>query len=124
MDLVRWLSNNSETKDFFLHIHNENDLGDAKRGYQRKLMGVRKGVSDFFLALPRGSTTSERSSYHGLWIELKRRSGGSLSESQKIWIERMQKVGYAARVCLGFDHAVRTVEAYLRLEKKADSSGE
>ena len=45
-----------------------------------KAEGVRRGVPDLFLALPKRS-------YHGLFIELKKPKGGKVSEHQKEYIK-------------------------------------
>lgn len=72
-----------------------------------KMQGVRRGVPDIVLPVPRGG-------YHGLYIELKRRKGGRLSEDQKVWIDRLNHLGYRAVVCRGWDAARAEIETYLR----------
>ena len=70
-----------------------------------KKMGVKAGVSDIFLPIPRNNC-------HGLWIELKAPKG-RISPEQKAWIDRMQEQGYAARVCFGWEAARIEIEEYL-----------
>ena len=72
-----------------------------------KLQGVQPGVPDICLPVPRGG-------YHGLYIELKRRKGGRLSEEQAGWIDRLNRLGYRAVVCKGWDAAREEIEQYLR----------
>lgn len=72
-----------------------------------KLQGVRPGVPDIVLPVPRGG-------FHGLFIELKRRKGGRVSEDQQIWIERLNRLGYRAVICRGWDAARAEIELYLR----------
>lgn len=72
-----------------------------------KAQGVRRGVPDIVLPVPRGG-------YHGLYIELKRRKGGRLSEDQAVWIDRLNRVGHRAVVCQGWDAARAEIEMYLR----------
>ena len=72
-----------------------------------KAQGVRRGVPDIVLPVPRGG-------YHGLYIELKRRKGGRLSEDQAVWIDRLNRVGHRAVVCRGWDAARAEIELYLR----------
>lgn len=91
-------------REFLIHIANEYD-GGVRGGHLRKLMGVKAGVCDFFLAIP-------LKGYAGLWIELKRRSGGTVSEKQKNWIKLMQSVGYRAEVCYGWDEAKNLLSKY------------
>ena len=74
-----------------------------------KAQGVRAGVPDICLPVPRGK-------YHGLFIELKRKRGGRVSEEQQGWIAALNRVGYLAVVCYGFDDAVRTIKGYLEVE--------
>jgi hypothetical protein len=68
--------------------------------------GVRAGVPDLFLATP-------MSPYGGLWLELKRRSGGRLSPEQREWIARLRAAGYRAEVCRGWEEARHCILDYL-----------
>ena len=52
------------------------------------------------------------SKYHGLYIEMKRKKGGRVSQKQKEWIERLNRLGYLAVVCYGADEAIKVVEEY------------
>jgi hypothetical protein len=70
--------------------------------------GVKPGVPDIWLPVPRGG-------FHGLIIELKV-AGGKLSSLQKSWIEALQGQGYCAMVCVGFDVAKEAIEDYLNQE--------
>ena len=70
-----------------------------------KLTGVKAGVPDLFLPVARKGK-------HGLYIEMKRRQGGRLSEYQKEWLSRLSEQGYETAVCKGFDEAVKVVEDY------------
>jgi len=97
--------------DFLIAIPNggKRDIREAAR---LKQQGVKSGVSDLFLALPRGN-------YCGLWIEMKRpivkgKSRPKVSEMQNIWISKMVVVGYRAKVCYGFDEARELIEMYLK----------
>ena len=68
--------------------------------------GVRAGVPDLFLACPVGARA-------GLWIELKRRSGGRLSPEQKDWIATLRGQGYTAEICEGWEAARHCILEYL-----------
>lgn len=103
--LMDWVRLQPAIRDVFIHIANEYD-GGAIKGHVRRILGVRKGVSDFLLPLPRGGFAS-------LWIELKRREGGSERVEQREWIERMRKEGHAAYFCYGCDDAIGVIKAYL-----------
>lgn len=72
-----------------------------------KAMGVKPGVPDLCLAVPRNG-------YHGLYIEMKRREGGKLSADQKKWIDGLQENGYCVQRCDGCHEAEAVLEAYLR----------
>lgn len=71
-----------------------------------KRQGVKPGVPDICLPVPRGD-------YAGLYLELKRGTGGKVSENQKWWIEKLKGQGYKAVVCAGFDEASKAVLNYM-----------
>jgi hypothetical protein len=77
-------------------------------GVRLKRQGVSAGVPDVCITLA-------RKPYHGLYIELKRQSGGTVSIPQKEWIERLTVQGYKAAVAKGSDAAIALVEEYLKL---------
>lgn len=81
-----------------------------------KLQGVRPGVPDIMLPVPRGG-------FHGLFIELKRCKGGRVSEDQQIWIDRLNRLGYRAVICRGWDAARAEIELYLRGDNGAHPGG-
>lgn len=72
--------------------------------------GVRAGVPDLMLAIPSGS-------WHGLYIEMKRRerSASRVSPDQKDWLERLRRRGYRAEVCYGAKEAIALIREYLGL---------
>ena len=71
-----------------------------------KDQGVKPGVPDVCLPAARGP-------WHGLYIELKRRKGGRLSDAQRRWLEALRKQGYAAYVAYGWKDAAALIEDYL-----------
>ena len=77
-------------------------------GLARKMKraGMVPGVPD--LSLP-----VVRLPYHGLYIELKRKKGGRVSEAQKEWLEHLTKQGYCACVCRGKSAAIKVILGYL-----------
>lgn len=81
---------------------------DPREAHNLKLQGVRPGVPDICLPVPRGG-------FHGLFIELKRRKGGTVSEDQRGWIDALTRQGYRATVCRGWDAARAEIELYLRV---------
>lgn len=52
--------------------------------------------------------------YPGLYIEMKRTSGGKVSEDQQDWLEYLKGQGYKAVVCKGADAAILTIQNYLK----------
>lgn len=68
--------------------------------------GVRSGVPDLFLPVA-------RKGFHGLFIEMKKKRGGALTDKQKEWIAALNDQGYKAVVCYGWDDARKVIEEYL-----------
>ena len=87
------------------HIPNGGGRSKAEAG-RFKAEGVKAGVPDLFLPVPRGES-------HGLFIELKRLDGGSVSKAQKEWIAQLREQGYRAEVCKGWEAASRVLLEYL-----------
>lgn len=72
-----------------------------------KAEGVKAGVPDVFLAVPRGGRA-------GLWIELKRADGSNHpTPEQRAWLAWFAANGYATAVCYGALEAMQEIEAYL-----------
>jgi hypothetical protein len=78
-------------------------IGVAKK---MKMEGQKAGVPDLFLPVARAG-------YHGLFIEMKRRRGGSLSIEQKELITLLGDQGYCCVVCCGYHEAIRSTISYL-----------
>lgn len=88
------------------HIPNERQCTPAL-GRQLKLAGVRRGVPDLHLPVPRGP-------YAGLWMEMKTEAGKTTSE-QEWWVEQLNAAGNYAEICYGWQSAVRVIEWYMSL---------
>ncbi len=69
--------------------------------------GVRAGVPDLFLAVP-------REPFCGLFIEMKKAKGGRVSPKQQAMIQYLLEQGYLPCVCHGWIEAKATIENYLR----------
>lgn len=54
-----------------------------------------------------------RTKYNGLYIELKRLRGSTVSAAQKQWIARLRDAGYAVEVCKGWEAAAAVITDYL-----------
>lgn len=83
-------------------------LRDKKTAAKMVREGAQAGVLDVNLDVPSNG-------YHGARIELKIK-GGSLSDEQKIWIERFEKYGYFTSVCYGWIEAAIVICDYLNIE--------
>lgn len=93
-----------EIFEHIFHIPNE-----SRHAYHKD-SGVKKGVPDFFLTLPRGG-------YHGLFIEMKapkRRNHkqGRCSDDQIEFIAMVRGDGYRAEVCYTWQEALTVVLDY------------
>lgn len=107
--IIRWadwcpLPEGGKVGDYLFAIPN-GGARTAITGALLKAEGVRAGVPDLCLCLPRGG-------FHGLYIELKA-GKGRMSESQKIWQERLRAQQYRAECCYGADEAIALIREYV-----------
>jgi hypothetical protein len=70
-----------------------------------KAEGVKRGVPDLCLPVPRGE-------HHGLYLEMKTRQG-RLSPEQREWGNALQAQGYRFEVCRSWHEAARSLADYL-----------
>ena len=70
--------------------------------------GVRAGIPDLFLAVPRGK-------FHGLFVEMKKTQGGVVSDAQKACMQMLSDNGYCVTICHGFMDAQEAIKGYLSL---------
>lgn len=109
INIVNWFNYQfPELADDLHHFANERRCS-IQQGRTLKRMGVKKGVSDFFLALP-------RQGYHGLWLELKVNKG-KLTKEQNAFIDRKNQRNYLALACWGFEAAKEVISTYLSSNK-------
>ena len=92
--------------ELLFHIPNGGSRNKAEAG-RFKAEGVKAGVPDLLLPVPRGG-------YHGLFIELKRLDGGRLRTEQKAWLDRLRAQGYRTAVCRGWEEASEALLEYLK----------
>ena len=107
--VVRWAELNAgrwPELRLLYHVPNERKC-TPQQGALNKALGVKSGVPDLVLPVARGV-------FHGLYIEMKRKKGGSLSPSQKWWLAELEKQGYKAVRCNGFEAAADEIEKYLQ----------
>lgn len=73
-----------------------------------KQQGVRAGVPDICLAVPRGK-------YHGLYVEMKV-GDNKPTDKQNEWLANLSYYGYAVKVCYSCLAAKTAIERYLSLK--------
>lgn len=92
------------------HVPN-GGLRSKSEAVRFKRTGVKPGVPDLCLPVA-------RSGYHGLYIELKRKKGGKLSDDQRDWLKALWEQDYYVCVCFGSEEACDTIYAYLTGDMK------
>ena len=97
-ELVRWFRQTYPDVRIFA-IPNGGARSKATAG-RLKAEGVSSGVPDLFVPA------------WGLWIEMKRSKGGSLSAEQKDWIKYLESVNYCVIVGKGAVDAKRQILAF------------
>lgn len=109
VNLMAWIEHNyPEERKSILHIANERRTS-MQQGKLLKRMGVMSGVSDLFIALPRGQ-------WSGCWLELKE-GKGKPSQAQKDFLARMIKNGYMAACVTGLEAAQEVIKQYLTTDE-------
>lgn len=101
--VIEWVSHKRLLRNFVIHIPNE---GKRTKSYGKSLkdMGMRPGVADLFIAMPKHG-------YHGAWIELKSKNG-RLTVTQRNFLVDMMSKNYFATYCLSIEDAIETIEWY------------
>lgn len=99
-------------REYLVHVPNggKRPIREAAR---LKRMGVRKGVHDYYLPVPRGI-------YNSLSIELKPDVKGyypKATKDQIIWRDKLREIGGAAYIIKGWEYAIFVMELYLKLER-------
>lgn len=109
--LIAWANLQSkkyvELKMLF-HIPNEGKRS-PRTGAELKRLGMRAGVPDLFLAVPR---MQNNVLYGGLFIEMKV-NNNKCTENQKKWIRMLMNYGYQCKVCYSADEAIKVIKEYL-----------
>ena len=81
-----------------------------------KAEGVKPGVPDLMLPVRRGE-------YAGLFLEMKRRKGGTVSAEQKGWMTALTAQGYKCLVCRGADEGKAAIQNYMNMGEGEESHG-
>jgi len=84
-------------------------LQRAKQMNRLKAEGLKPGVPDMVCLFEGGIS---------VYIEMKRKDGGTVSKEQKEWLERLRVLGFSAYVCKGAKEAIDVVQKYLPDSKK------
>lgn len=105
----------SMVSDYLIHIPNGGSR-HLLEAVKLKAMGAKKGVSDLLFPVPVAGKS-------GLWIEMKAPFKTSAdknypSPEQREWIARMERAGYAAAVCYGWEEAKQLITNYLTGERQ------
>ena len=103
MLVFRWAEMYDELK-LMHHIPN-GGRRDPREAAWLKKCGVKAGVPDIFLPVPKGI-------YHGLYIEMKA-GDNKPTEKQTEWLTALRRQGYAVAVCWSHFEAERVIEQYM-----------
>ena len=89
------------------HVINESE-GKSSGFYGAELnrQGRKKGVPDWPVMIP-------NKQFHGLFVELKKESGGSISKEQKAFFTRHLALGYQCVFAYGYKAALVAITEYL-----------
>ena len=111
--LTRWVEfNRGRWPDLEMYIHIPNEGKRSPRmGAELKEMGMKPGFPDVFIF-------TARHGMHGMAIEMKRTKGGTVSPEQAKWIARLDRQGYAACVCYGWEEAAKVITRYMEEREK------
>lgn len=109
VNVIRWsLAHRVQYPDLkLLHAVPNGGRRDPIEAKHLQDEGLKKGVPDLDLPVPRGK-------YHGLRIEMKDDTGRTSLE-QDWWLGELREQGYFCEVCHGWEPAVRVLEWYLGL---------
>jgi len=94
-------------------IPSETYITGWKQKHKNTEEGVHKGVPDYIIIINASQCSLNRSVI--LFIELKKKKGGKISEEQKKWIEELNKVAdVEAHVCKGSCEAIKIISELLK----------
>ena len=102
--LIQWCRSDPRLQYLF-HIPNES-VGGQGWLIRNRQMGVKSGVPDLFYPVPLHG-------YHGLFIEMKTKTGRT-SEAQRKWLSALGQMGYKTAICHGWEEAKAVLEDYLK----------
>ncbi|WP_459482080.1 VRR-NUC domain-containing protein [Clostridium saccharoperbutylacetonicum] len=88
---------------------------DKREAVSLKRQGVKAGVPDLVLPVPRGG-------YHGAYIEMKV-GDNKTTDKQKKWIRDLIEQGYYVEVCYGWQEASEKLTKYLEKSRTIVKEG-
>lgn len=101
--VMQWVRLHKDIAPFVFHVPNEG-MRDPHYGFLLKRLGMKKGVFDIFIMMPRHG-------YGGAWIEIKR-EGGKMSPAQKQFEHEAKSQNFFTAVCRSIEAAINTIECY------------
>lgn len=114
INLIRWTQQPDVRQKYpdlklLYHVPNERKCS-PQQGKMLKMMGVKAGVPDLCLPVPRGGC-------HGLYIEMKSPEKSAHASGNQIWwVEELIRQNYAACVCKGWEAARDAILRYMETE--------
>ncbi|OUP00301.1 hypothetical protein B5F37_11700 [Drancourtella sp. An210] len=106
--VIQWaqlMSNAYPDLQMLYHVPNGGSRNRVEAA-KLKRMGVRSGVPDLVLPVPRDG-------YAGLYIEMKV-GNNRPSTKQKEWLEKLARQGYKSVVCYGGNEAIEVLQSYVK----------
>lgn len=100
----------------WLHSIPNGGLRDARTAALIKAEGAKKGIADVFLPVMRYGdvvTGGERMIFGGLYIEMKKPTGGVQSEEQKAFQGYCESHGYGYQLCKHWREAATVIQSYI-----------
>lgn len=106
-DYIRWQETLNPILSVIFHVENERKCSWAQ-GLIRKKKGVRAGVPDIIVPIPKGP-------FHGLFIELKL-PGRKPTVTQQEYMIKLYTLGYCVKIAYSAEQAISILKEYLELE--------
>lgn len=103
--LCQWLDIVGVT--YYAVPNGSNKSHTAQRKF--KAEGLKPGVPDIVCLFDGGVS---------VYIEMKRRKGGTVSKEQKEWQQRLHLLGFEAHICKGAAEAIAVIEKHLPESKR------
>lgn len=104
---IAYMQNTYPELKWLYHVPN-GGLRDIRVAKKLKAEGVKSGVPDLVLPIPRYP-------FHGLYIEMKKTKGGRVSKDQREWLDFLKEQNYMVEVAKGCDEALEILMEYLKL---------